>query len=156
MLMHNFGFVRVTAANHLIAIADPQANAAAIIQRIKEFADSDVIVFGELSLTGYSCSDLFGQSTLLEGALAALGKIVSATAASQQLVIVGLPLGVGSNLFNVAAVIHRGSLLAIIPSSTCPTTRNFTKPGVLRRRPATNPRASTWAPWVKSPSGSTC
>ncbi len=125
MLMHNFGFVRVTAANHLIAIADPQANAAAIIQRIKEFADSDVIVFGELSLTGYSCSDLFGQSTLLEGALAALGKIVSATAASQQLVIVGLPLGVGSNLFNVAAVIHRGSLLAIIPKQYLPNYQEF-------------------------------
>lgn len=123
--MQNFGFVRVTAASHAIAVADPAANATAIVARIKEFAASDVIVFGELSVTGYTCADLFGQSRLLDGALAALRRIVKATAARQQLVVVGLPLRVGASLYNVAAVINHGSLLALIPKQFLPNYQEF-------------------------------
>lgn len=123
--MHNLGFVRVTAASHLISIADPQTNATAIIQRIAEFTDSDVIVFGELSLTGYTCADLFGQTTLLDGAIEALGKIVKATSDLPQLIVVGLPLRAGSGLFNVAAAIHRGSVVALIPKQFLPNYSEF-------------------------------
>ncbi len=87
--MTNFGFVRVSAASHKIVVADPRANAAAIIQRIEALADSDVIVFGELSVTGYTCGDLFGQSALLDGALDALRTIVHATSDHQQLIVIG-------------------------------------------------------------------
>ncbi len=123
--MHNFGFVRITAASHKISIADPQANALAIIERIHELADSDVIVFGELSLTGYTCADLFGQSVLLDGALEALRQIVNATAAREQLVVVGLPLRASSGLYNVAAVINHGSLVALIPKQFLPNYSEF-------------------------------
>src|SRR5688572_17806856 len=85
--MQNFGFCRVTAASHAIAIADPIANAQAIIKRLDEFRDSDVIGFGELSLTGYTCADLFSQEALLSGALEGLSRIVVATAHRPQLVI---------------------------------------------------------------------
>ena len=123
--MHNFGFVRVTAASHKIAVADPSANASAIIERIEQLADSDVIVFGELSLTGYTCADLFGQSILLDAALKALKQVVKATSAGNQLVVVGLPLRVGAGLFNVAAVIHHGQLLALIPKQFLPNYAEF-------------------------------
>lgn len=123
--MQNLGFVRVTAASHKITVADPQANAQAIIDRVREFADSDIIAFGELSLTGYTCADLFGQSVLLDGAVEALGQIVQASASQQQLIVVGLPLRVGSGLYNVAAVINCGKLLALIPKQFLPNYSEF-------------------------------
>ncbi len=123
--MHNFGFVRVTAASHAIAVADPAANAAAIIARVHELTDSDVIVFGELSITGYTCADLFGQSALLDSAKQALRTIVKATAKRKQLVVVGLPLRVGSSLYNIAAVINHGQLLALIPKQFLPNYQEF-------------------------------
>ena len=123
--MQNFGFCRVTAASHRIAIADPHANAEAIIKRLGEFHGSDVIVFGELSLTGYTCADLFGQHALLRGALEGLANVVAATAHRQQLVVVGLPLRVGSGLYNVAAAISAGRLLALVPKQYVPTYQEF-------------------------------
>lgn len=123
--MHNFGFVRVTAASHTIAVADPTANAVAIIARVHELTDSDVIVFGELSLTGYTCADLFGQIVLLDAAIEALQTIAKATASKQQLIVVGLPLRVGSSLYNTAAVICQGQLLALIPKQFLPNYQEF-------------------------------
>lgn len=123
--MHNFGFCRVTAASHPIAIAEPHANADAINKRLEEFHDSDVVVFGELSLTGYTCADLFGQHALLRGALDGLASIVAATAQRQQLVVVGLPLRVRSALYNVAAVIASGRVIALVPKQYLPTYQEF-------------------------------
>lgn len=123
--MQNFGYCRVTAASHRIIIADPQANAQAIIKRLEDFHDSDVVVFGELSLTGYTCADLFGQHALLRGALDGLDSIVAATAHHQQLVVVGLPLRVGAGLYNVAAAISAGRLLALVPKQYLPTYQEF-------------------------------
>jgi NAD+ synthase (glutamine-hydrolysing) len=123
--MQNFGFVRVTAASHPIAVADPHKNAAAIINRLEEFHDSDVIVFGELSITGYTCADLFGQDALLRGALASLTEVVAASVPSQQLVVVGLPLRVGARLYNVAAAISGGKLLALVPKQYLPNYQEF-------------------------------
>lgn len=123
--MQNFGFVRVTAASHPIAVADPRANAEALIKRLEEFHGSDVIVFGELSLTGYTCGDLFGQDVLLRGALDALASVVAATAHRQQLVVVGLPIRVGARLYNAAAAISAGHVLGVVPKQFLPTYQEF-------------------------------
>lgn len=123
--MQNFGFVRVTAASHPIAVADPQANAEAIMKRLEEFHASDVIVFGELSLTGYTCGDLFGQDVLLRGALDALISVVAATTHRQQLVVIGLPVRVGPRLYNAAAVISAGQVLGMVPKQFLPTYQEF-------------------------------
>ncbi|MGN6545088.1 MAG: NAD(+) synthase [Aureliella sp.] len=123
--MQNFGFVRVTAASHPIAVADPRANVEALIKRLEEFHGSDVIVFGELSLTGYTCGDLFGQDVLLRGALDALASVVAATAQRQQLVVVGLPIRVGARLYNAAAAISAGHVLGVVPKQFLPTYQEF-------------------------------
>lgn len=123
--MQNFGFVRVTAASHRIAVANPVANASAIAGRLAEFQDSDVIVFGELSLTGYTCADLFSQTALLQSALEGLESVVQATSQNQQLVVIGLPLRVGARLFNVAAAVSAGKVLAIVPKQFLPNYQEF-------------------------------
>ena len=123
--MRNFGFCRVTAASHPITVADPHANAAAIINRLESLRDSDVVVFGELSLTGYTCADLFSQDVLLRGALEALQTIVEASVEVQQLVVVGLPVRVGPGLYNVAAAICAGKVVAVVPKQYLPTYQEF-------------------------------
>ncbi len=70
MAENPFGFVRVTAAGHATHVAQPLANAKAATALLDQFRDSDVLVCGELSLTGYTCGDLFGQQRLLQEALA--------------------------------------------------------------------------------------
>ena len=123
--MQNFGFCRITAASHRIAVADPRANSDAIITRLAEFRDSDVIVFGELSLTGYTCADLFSHDALLSGAIEGLSRVVADTVGREQLVVVGLPLRVGPGLYNVAAVISAGQVRAIIPKQFLPNYSEF-------------------------------
>lgn len=123
--MQNFGYIRVTAASHTISIGDPSRNALAILECLNDFRDSDILIFGELSLTGYTCADLFGQDTLLDGALIGLATVVQATVGRSQMVVVGLPLRVGSSLFNVAAAISNGRVLALIPKQYLPNYQEF-------------------------------
>ncbi len=123
--MNRLGFVRVTAANHVTSVADPDGNASALIWRLEEFADSDVVVFGELSLSSYTCADLFAQETLLHASLDALHTVAEATAGTGQLVVVGLPLKVGNRLYNCAAAISSGQVRAIVPKQYLPNYQEF-------------------------------
>jgi NAD+ synthase (glutamine-hydrolysing) len=92
--------------------------------RDAERAGVQVVVFPELSLTGYTCGDLFGQATLQRAALDALLGLLDDFPFSG-VAIVGLPLVVDDQLFNVAAVIHRGTLLGLVPKSYLPTYKEF-------------------------------
>ncbi len=123
--MTSMGMIRVTAASHRTHVADPRANAAEACRALEQTADSQVVVFGELSLTGYSCGDLFSQDLLLNGALSALETITAATVGRTQLIVVGLPLRVAGKLYNVAAAIEQGSVLAIIPKQYLPNYQEF-------------------------------
>ena len=67
--MNRFGFVRVTCASIRTSVANPEANAAEIIRVLDQVADSDIVLFPELCITGYTCADLFGQASLLQGGL---------------------------------------------------------------------------------------
>ncbi len=123
--MNNFGFVRVTAASHRTHVADPVRNAIEACRAIDMFAASDVIVLGELSLTGYTCADLFAQDALLQSTIDALVKVTNHTEARGQLVIVGLPIRVGGRLFNAAAALSNGKVLGIVPKQYLPNYQEF-------------------------------
>lgn len=123
--MQPTGFARITAASHRTHVADPQANADETIQMLSQFADSDVVLFSELSLSGYSCADLFGQETLLEAARGALQAVADATQTTQQLVVVGLPLRVAGRLYNVAAALFAGEVIALVPKQYLPNYQEF-------------------------------
>ncbi len=84
-----------------------------------------VIVFPELSLSGYSLGDLFQQQTILDACQEALLCLIEASSELDPLIVTGLPLMVGSRLFNCAAVIHRGRLLGLVPKTWLPDHREF-------------------------------
>ncbi len=117
------GFVRVTAVSHRTAIANPPANAAACIEALRSHAESDIIVFGELSLSGYTCGDLFAQEPLLRSCLEGLQSVASEV--GQQLVVVGLPLRVDGRLYNCAAAIFDGEVLGFVPKQYLPNYQEF-------------------------------
>ena len=121
------GFLRVAAIAPELQIADVKFNCEEILKQI-ELADSqgvEVALFPELALTGYSCGDLFYQSTLLESAVAGLGKIAEALQQMNLVVIVGLPYLVGDRLYNAAAVVDATGLKGLVPKSLLPNSQEY-------------------------------
>jgi NAD+ synthase (glutamine-hydrolysing) len=123
--MKDWGFVRVTAASHPVRVADPEANAEYAIECLLSHSDSRVVVFGELSLSGYTCADLFGQDSLLVACLVALRRVCEATRTTGQLVVLGVPLKVHNGLYNVAALIEGGQVLGFVPKQFLPNGQEF-------------------------------
>ncbi|MDX6373384.1 MAG: hypothetical protein QOD98_2372, partial [Nocardioidaceae bacterium] len=121
------GFARVAACTMPVAIADPAANARAVLAQARECHDNAVAVavFPELCMTGYAIDDLLLQDTLLEAAHEALHDVVLGTADLLPVVVVGLPLVQGTRVLNCAAVIHKGRLLGVAVKSYLPTYREF-------------------------------
>ncbi len=121
------GFFRVAAATPKIRVADPVYNRERICEIIEEGTakGAGLMVFPELCLTGYTCSDLFLQYPLLKSAKNELVSIVEFTAGRPMLVFVGLPWEYGGKLYNAAAVINNGALLGIIPKTNLPNYSEF-------------------------------
>ena len=121
------GFVKVAAMTPKIRVADPAYNAKEICAGIGEACanGAKIIVFPELCLTGYTCGDLFLQELLLARTREALRKVTEATEGSDALVFVGLPLEKDCKLYNVAAVLQNGELLAFIPKRYVPSYAEF-------------------------------
>ena len=114
-----YGFIKVCAATPEIRVADVKFNTERIIKAIKESAEngSQLTVFPELCVCGYTCGDLFNQSVLLDGVEKALIEICGATEGINTLVFVGAPLR-GENrakLFNCAVAICNGKILGAVP-----------------------------------------
>src|SRR4051794_6875490 len=124
---HRHGFARVAAAVPLVHLAEPGVNADSTVAIARRAAEQDVavLVCPELGLTGYSNQDLFHQQALLETATQALLTLAAEAAELPTILVVGLPLRVGTQLFNVAAVVHRGAVLGIVPKSYLPNYREF-------------------------------
>jgi NAD+ synthase (glutamine-hydrolysing) len=126
--MLHYGFLRVAAASPVLRVADCAFNAERILALMGR-AEADgvaVLVFPELSLTGYTCADLFQHSTLQRGALDALEHLLRAGAGLfSGIAFVGLPLAVDDQVFNCAAVLHRGRLLGLVPKSFIPNYKEF-------------------------------
>ncbi len=121
------GFIKVAAVTPKIKAADPHYNAKEIGKGIEEALrrGAKIIVFPELCLTGYTCGDLFLQELLLTQALEALAEVAAATEDSDALVFVGLPLVKGHKLYNVAAALQDGEVLAFIPKRCIPSYAEF-------------------------------
>ncbi|OMH23072.1 NAD(+) synthase [Tersicoccus phoenicis] len=121
------GFARVAACTLPVTLTDPAANAAAVLTEAERFHDDAVAVaiFPELGLTGYAIDDLLLQSTVLDDAADALATIVERSAGLLPVLVVGLPLAWRNRVYNCAAVVHRGSLLGVVPKSYLPTYREF-------------------------------
>ena len=121
------GFVKVAAMTPKIRVADPVYNAKEVCTGIEEAVTkgAKIIVFPELCLTGYTCSDLFLQELLLEQAKDALRTVSEATEGSDALVFVGLPLEKNGKLYNVAAAMQNGEILAFIPKRYIPSYAEF-------------------------------
>ena len=88
-------------------------------------SEVQIVVFPELSITGYSCGDLFFQQTLQEEALLGMLEIAGHTAHLNIISIVGLPIVIGQQLLNVAAVIQQGHILGLVPKSYLPNYKEF-------------------------------
>jgi NAD+ synthase (glutamine-hydrolysing) len=125
--LYAHGFARVAVATPRCKVADPSYNAVATIALAKQ-ADAKgvaLVAFPELGLSAYSCDDLFHQKALLDACEDALGAVVEATRDLSCAVIVGLPLRVEHQLFNVAAVAAGGRLLGLVPKSFLPNYSEF-------------------------------
>lgn len=121
------GFIKTAAVTPKIKVADTHYNAKEIGKEIEEAVrrGAKLIVFPELCLTGYTCGDLFLQELLLTQAMEALSEVVAATEDSDALVFVGLPLLKQNKLYNVAAVLQDGEILAFIPKRHIPSYAEF-------------------------------
>lgn len=121
------GFIRVAAATPQIKPADCDYNAAQIIELIHEGEKADVsmLVFPELCITAYTCGDLFLHSTLLTSAEKALKKIIDCSTNIDSVIIVGLPVKLGSNIYNCAAVLCKGKILGVVPKKHIPNYGEF-------------------------------
>ena len=123
------GFIKVASATPKIQVADPAHNAQAVITLLREAEEQGVRVmaFPELCLTGYTCGDLFLQDTLLKGAENALEAVLEASKSLQVLAAVGLPVKnpLDNKLYNCAAIIQNGELLALVPKTYLPNYGEF-------------------------------
>ncbi|MEN5075504.1 NAD(+) synthase [Isoptericola cucumis] len=121
------GFARVAACTVPVAVADPRANAAAVLAEAHACHDDGVAVavFPELCVSGYAIDDLHLADTLLEATSDALAEIVEASADLRPMLVVGAPLEVGNRLLNCAVVVHRGRVLGVAPKSYLPNYREF-------------------------------
>ena len=121
------GFVKVAAAVPLVQVADCFYNIEKIEGLMRQASEKGVqiIAFPELSVTGYTCLDLFAQQTLLNGAEAALLQLVSNTADLDILTIVGVPLRTENRLINAAVVFQKGAIRGVVPKTYLPNYKEF-------------------------------
>ena len=121
------GFVKVAAVTPDIRVADVEFNAAQICRAVKRASKegAKVIVLPELCLSGYSCGDLFLQNSLLVSCREQLSKIAEFTREIDALVFVGLPFEREGKLFNVAAALCGGRILAFVPKTYIPSHGEF-------------------------------
>ncbi|MGJ6123373.1 NAD(+) synthase [Mycolicibacterium sp. Y3] len=124
---YRHGYVRVAACTHHTTLADPAANADSVLRSARECHDDAVglAVFPELTLSGYSLEDIVLQDTLLNAVQEAVATLVAGSADLLPVLVVGAPLRHGNRVYNTALVIHRGTLLGVVPKSYLPTYREF-------------------------------
>lgn len=142
----NYGFIRVAAAVPELKVADCNYNVSKIIEMVKEADDKQVqaVCFPELSITGYTCADLFFQQQLLNEAEKALHELQLATLNTNCVVMVGLPLQLKNQLFNVAAVLQKGKLLGFVPKTNLPNNNEFYEKRWFAPASSTNETSVIW------------
>lgn len=123
----DYGFVRVAAATPNIKVADCFYNAKNIIEDIKkaEKNKTSIICFPELCITGYTCSDLFLQDSLIEDSKSALKEILEKTKSLNITCIVGMPIEYLGKLYNCGICFYKGKILGIVPKTHIPNYNEF-------------------------------
>ncbi|MBR4756273.1 MAG: NAD(+) synthase, partial [Bacteroidales bacterium] len=123
----DYGFFRVAAAVPRVRIADVEFNRDAICKLIDKAEEEgcSLVVFPELSVTGYTCLDLFGQEVLLSAAENAVGQIAWHTRGKHVTVVVGAPVRFRGRLYNCGIVIRNGGLKGMVPKIYLPTYAEF-------------------------------
>lgn len=123
----DIGLIKVAAATPKVRVADCTFNGLEIINNIKEASQNgtSIIVFPELAITGYTCSDLFLQQALLNSAEQEIEYICAATENLNIISVVGAPVLVNSKLYNCGVVIYNGTILAVVPKTNIPNYNEF-------------------------------
>ena len=126
MNMKNHGFVRTAAAVPVVKVADVAHNVAEICRLIGEASDKEVslVVFPELSLTGATCGDLFGNSLLIKAAEEGVKQIAEFSCGKNITIAVGAPVKYGNCLYNTSVIINNGIVLGIAPKVFTNTTED--------------------------------
>lgn len=125
--MKEYGFIRVGAIVNKLRLASPFDNAKEIIKMIKkaEKVGVSIVTTPELSLTGYTCGDLFLQEKLLSNSINALKEVLDETKELDIISIIGMPLRHNNQLFNCAVVINKGNILGVVPKTYIPNYVEF-------------------------------
>jgi NAD+ synthase (glutamine-hydrolysing) len=125
--IYRHGFARVAVSTMRVAIADPKANAEAIldIARACDARAAALALLPELALSGYAIDDLLLQDSLLEAVEAGVARIVEGSRDLLPLVLFGAPLRHRGRLYNCAVAVHRGRLLGVAPKVHLPNYREF-------------------------------
>lgn len=125
--MTNYGFFKVAAAVPSVKVADCFYNVLQIKDLINKAAEQgvEIIVFPELSVTAYTCMDLFSQSFLLQNGEKALAQLIKETENLNITAIVGMPITIENRLINAAVVFQAGEIHGIVPKSYIPNYKEF-------------------------------
>jgi NAD+ synthase (glutamine-hydrolysing) len=125
--MQNYGFIKVAAASQKLKVANVEYNAHRIECLIHEAHRRGVyvVVFPELSITGYTCGDLFMQKNLISAAAEAIQYLAERTKHIDMLIVVGLPVCAEERLYNCAGVLFKGSLIGLVPKMFLPNRNEF-------------------------------
>ena len=126
-MMNRYGYIKVAAAVPAVRVADCDFNAGRIVEMMRRAADRGVrvVAFPELSVTAYTCGDLFLQSQLLDAAAAAIERIAEASRTIPVAAIVGAPLRYGTAIYNCAVAVAGGRCLGVVPKSYVPNYAEF-------------------------------
>ena len=123
----NYGYITVASAIPQVRVADVDYN----VEQIERFVvDADkrgveILVFPELSVTGYSCQDLFAQQTLLDRVEKKIADMLEATERCDVISVVGAPICIGGGVYNCAVVCQHGKVLGIVPKRFLPNYGEF-------------------------------
>lgn len=125
--VRSHGFVRLAIAVPRIRVGDPAANVDHHLEQLEAASGqgASYALFPELSLTGYTCADLFHSQALLDGTLEALEKLLERTRNTDLAYSFGMPLRIDHGVFNVAVTCCRGEILSVTPKTYLPQYREF-------------------------------
>ncbi|NLB33862.1 MAG: NAD(+) synthase, partial [Tissierellia bacterium] len=115
----NFEYMRVSAAAPSLKVSDPNYNVKEIASISVKAAEENirVLVFPELSISAYTCQDLFKQKTLIKECEEALNYLMEETKYLNMLIAVGMPVRADNQLFNCAVIFKEGKILGVIPKT---------------------------------------
>ncbi|MBR3791903.1 MAG: NAD(+) synthase, partial [Clostridia bacterium] len=122
-----FDFLRAAAIVPNIIVGDTKYNTNQIKNKISDAIEknADIIVFPELSLTGYTCADLFGQATLVNNCKSSIRELLDFTKNIDSVIIVGAPISILNQLYNCAVVLFKGKIAGIVPKTFLPDYNEF-------------------------------